>query len=390
MADLVEEFWDLELIESLYPQARRTTPADFRDALHQLFGRRGELLLTGSGRQALRVLFKHLAAGSPRRRVLLSSYNCRVVREAAHQAGLAVDTFDFASARGHIDWLTVTEALTDQHLAVVVPHFFGIPYDFRALLPGAQARGVCVIEDCAHAFGARIAGVPAGLLGDAAVFSFNYDKPMSLAGGGALLLHHPDLRVSRAAVERVLPARWELHQFRQLAGTLRYNRTPRGRRPFIARVGGKLRVPPYAPPRVPAGFGPLRAAVGLWQLERYAAVRAQRDANAQRLLSALGELAWQLPDAVTPAHLKLRVSICAADGVRAAAFCKQHLIAVANSNWPRLIEADGPSPARPWAAQAAATGLEVPVHQNLSAEDLAIIAEAFRGARPPGTDEPAA
>src|SRR5947207_2025695 len=150
MADLVEEFWDLHVIEALYPQRFRTSPNDFRDAFHQLFERRGQLLLTGSARQALRIVLARAAAGSQKRRVLLSSFNCRVVKEAARGARLAIDTFDFATPNGRIEWEGVGRSLTDEHLAIVVPHFFGIPTDFTAVVLAARRKGVLIIEDWAH------------------------------------------------------------------------------------------------------------------------------------------------------------------------------------------------------------------------------------------------
>jgi dTDP-4-amino-4,6-dideoxygalactose transaminase len=383
MADLVEEFWDLPLVEALYRQGPRASPDDFRDALHQRFERRGRLLLAGSARDALRVVLAHLAAGSHKRRVLLSSFNCRVVREAGHRAGLAIDTFDLAAPDGQIDWRAVGASLTAQHLAVVIPHFFGIPADFAALLPFARRHGVMIIEDCAHALGASIAGTTAGLLGDAAVFSFNYDKPISLAGGGALLLNHSALQIDRETVEAPPPDRMELRQFRQMAAMLRYNRTQRERRSLVARVGNRLHVPPYALPRLPTGIGCLRAAAGIWQLERYDEVRSRRDRNARMLNESLGRMSWYVADTVTPAHLKLRVVASQADGAAAVQQCRQHRITIANSNWPRLIEPDGSTSEPINAARAAAFGLEVPIHQNLSRADLEIIASAFVNARAP-------
>jgi hypothetical protein len=63
--------------------------------------------------------------------------------------------------------------------------------------------------------------------------------------------------------------------------------------------------------------------------------------------------------------------------------CRQHRITVANSNWPSLIEPDGPNSARVNASHAATFGLEVPLHQNLSATDLQNIASAFADAKTP-------
>jgi len=383
MKDLVEEFWDLPLVETLHQQGLRKSPDDFRDALHQLLGRRGRLLLTGSARQALRIVLTRAAAGSPKRRVLLAGFNCRVVRDAVRRAGLAVDTFDFATPDGRIDWEAVANRLTGEHLAIVVPHFFGIPTDFTSLLPGARRNGVMIIEDCAHALGAAIAGTTAGLLGDAAVFSFNYDKSISLAGGGALLLNHSAIDIDQDALEAPPPDRVELRQFRQMAAMLRYNRTRRERRPLAAHIGARLHLPPYAPPRLPTGVGSLRAAVGIWQLERYDEVRDHRNRNARILHDSLGHLSWYVAGTVKPAHLKLRVVVSQADGARAVQQCRQHGITIANSNWARLIEPDeaGNEPLN--AARAAAFGLEVPVHQNLSRADLEVIASAFVNAQAP-------
>ena len=375
--DLVEEFWDLEIVEGLYRQCAPAGPNDFRDAFHQLFERRGRLLLTGSARQALRIVLASAASGSHRERVLASSFNCRVVKEAVRSAGLAIDTFDLATPRGQFDWEAIARTFTNQHLAIVVPHFFGIPTDFTAMIPSARRNGVLIVEDCAHTLGAAIGGTPAGLLGDAAVFSFNYDKPISLAGGGALLLNSPAVEIDRATVEVPTAARLELHQFRRLAARLQFGRTRAGRWPLLERIGAKLHVSPYAMPPLPTGIGALRSAVGIWQLERYEAVRRCRDRNAQFLRDSLGQLPWLVATTVTPAHLKLRVTVSPADAAVAVRQCRQQRIVVANSNWPTPITPDGLQDVRVNAYRAATFGLDVPIHQNLSPADLRNIASAF-------------
>jgi len=378
MIDLVEEYWNLEVIERIY-ERKSLVPDDFRDAFHQRFGRRGQLLLMGSGRRALTTLLRAAAHGSTRRRVLLSSFNCRVVREAVAKAGLAVDTFDFSASNGRIDWGAIGETLRDEHLALVVPHFFGIPTDFGAILPAARRKNVLIFEDCAHALGASISGTPAGQMGDAAFFSFNYDKPISLAGGGALLINNPAIKIDKESVEALPPRRLELGQFRKMASTLRYGRKRRERRSLITRIGAKL----HAMPPLPAGIGLLRATVGVWQLERYDEVRKQRDFNARTLSEPLGRLSWHVAKNVSPAYLKLRLMVDPDDAARAVLECRQHGISVANSNWPRLIAATDHERPREFAYRAAVFGLEIPVHQNLSPAHVAQIASAFAAAKAP-------
>jgi dTDP-4-amino-4,6-dideoxygalactose transaminase len=383
LKDLVEEFWSVDLVERLYAERRRVSSGDFRDALHQRFERRGKIVLTGSARQALAVVLRRMAENSPRRKVLMSNFNCRVVRAAALQLGMQVETFDFATANGQVDWEKVGELLGEEHLAVLVPHFFGIPADFRRLMDAARRHQVFVIEDCAHTLGARIGGVTAGQIGDAAIFSFNYDKPISLAGGGALLINDIGLEVDGEAIEVSPPREVELAQFKRTAAALRARRQRRGPPSFIARVATKLGVGPYVAQALPAGIGPLRAAVGIWQLERYDGIRDRRNENARTLMRALAHLSWHVEEGVAPAYLKMRVVVPLADSPAAIEACARRGITVANSNWPRVLDPSTGGGFRSFAQVAAELGVEIPVHQNLSASDLEAIAASFATARSP-------
>ena len=55
----------------------------------------------------------------------------------------------------------------------------------------AHERGLWVIEDCAHALGARWQGRLLGTLGDAAVFSFERSKIITCIHGGMAVVHDP-------------------------------------------------------------------------------------------------------------------------------------------------------------------------------------------------------
>ena len=71
--------------------------------------------------------------------------------------------------------------------AVVIVDIYGQCADYRALLPICQKYGVPVIEDAAEALGASFMGQAAGSFGDFGVLSFNGNKIITSAGGGALL-----------------------------------------------------------------------------------------------------------------------------------------------------------------------------------------------------------
>jgi dTDP-4-amino-4,6-dideoxygalactose transaminase len=62
-----------------------------------------------------------------------------------------------------------------------------------AIVPWAQARGLAVVEDAAHAPGARLAGRPMGTWGDLGCFSFFSNKNMTTGEGGMVTTDHDDL-----------------------------------------------------------------------------------------------------------------------------------------------------------------------------------------------------
>ncbi|MEO6006383.1 MAG: DegT/DnrJ/EryC1/StrS aminotransferase family protein [Opitutus sp.] len=83
---------------------------------------------------------------------------------------------------------TVLRALTPRTKAVMVVHFGGLAVDTRSLRE-ALPRSVAIIEDAAHAFGARFPDdSPVGSSGNATCFSFYANKNLSTGEGGAVAL----------------------------------------------------------------------------------------------------------------------------------------------------------------------------------------------------------
>lgn len=82
--------------------------------------------------------------------------------------------------------------------AVVVVHFQGAAADMLAIEHLAHRRGLFVIEDCAEAPGATFKGRRVGTWSDAAIFSFQHNKPMTAGEGGLVVTR--DLRLYERAV----------------------------------------------------------------------------------------------------------------------------------------------------------------------------------------------
>ena len=87
----------------------------------------------------------------------------------------------------NIDPASVASKITERTKAIIVVHLYGQCCDMDPIMALARARGILVIEDCAHAPGAEYKGRRAGTLGDIGVFSFHQQKNIVTLGEGGML-----------------------------------------------------------------------------------------------------------------------------------------------------------------------------------------------------------
>src|SRR5439155_5831227 len=81
---------------------------------------------------------------------------------------------------------TIRERLTSRTRAVVVVHYGGLPCDLEPVRRLCHERRLALIEDAAHAVGARYRDQPIGGHGNTACFSFYANKNMTTGEGGML------------------------------------------------------------------------------------------------------------------------------------------------------------------------------------------------------------
>jgi dTDP-4-amino-4,6-dideoxygalactose transaminase len=96
---------------------------------------------------------------------------------------------------GNIDPDCIRAAITERTRVILPVHYAGLPCDMAPIWAMARERGIHVIEDAAHAAGARYGGRPIGGSGstDAAAFSFYATKNLTTGEGGMLTCHRPEV-----------------------------------------------------------------------------------------------------------------------------------------------------------------------------------------------------
>lgn len=100
----------------------------------------------------------------------------------------------------NMDMADVERKLSPRTRAIIPVHYSGRPVEMDALKQVSCGRPI--IEDCAHATGARYRGRPAGSLGDIGCFSFQAVKNLAMGDGGALTMDNT------AWCERARRLRW--------------------------------------------------------------------------------------------------------------------------------------------------------------------------------------
>jgi len=114
----------------------------------------------------------------------------------------------------NMDAAAVEAAVTGRTKAIIPVHFAGHPADMEAMMTIARARRLIVIEDAAHAHGARYQDRPAGSLGHLASFSFQSSKNLTSGEGGIITTNDDALAESCRSIQncgRVPDGIWYEH-----------------------------------------------------------------------------------------------------------------------------------------------------------------------------------
>jgi dTDP-4-amino-4,6-dideoxygalactose transaminase len=114
-------------------------------------------------------------------------------------------------------WLSADAAraaLTPRTRAIVTVSYGGAPAGLAEVAALAAEHGVALLEDAAHAVGARLGERAVGTVGDAGAFSFFANKNLPLGEGGMLVVRDPQRRerARRLRAHGLAAGTWERHR----------------------------------------------------------------------------------------------------------------------------------------------------------------------------------
>jgi dTDP-4-amino-4,6-dideoxygalactose transaminase len=152
-----------------------------------------DVIACGSGTSALGLVLTAMGIGEGAE-VVVPSFGCAPLAASVANLGATPVFADVDPHRMVVDPDDVDRRITDRTKAIMPAHMFSVMADMPRLTEIAQRRGVRLVEDSAVAQGAMLRDVPAGLWGEAGVFSFVQVKSFGMPGeGGAVVTRDAEI-----------------------------------------------------------------------------------------------------------------------------------------------------------------------------------------------------
>ncbi|NLU68141.1 DegT/DnrJ/EryC1/StrS family aminotransferase [Streptomyces sp. HNM0574] len=317
--------------------------------------RAADAVLCGSGTSALELVLAAMDIG-PGDEVVVPAFGCAPLAASVVNAG-AVPVFADVDPHTMVaDPADAERRVTPRTKALMPAHMFSVMADMPAFREAARRRGLRLIEDSAVAQGATLDGIPAGLWGEAGVYSFVQVKSCGMPGeGGAVVTG--DAQLARRV--RMLRNHGQ-------DGTQRFLHHEVGRNSRFDELQAAFQLHRFAgfPRRLER-----RAEIAAYYTERFAPLAAQgvlppppgRDGRCYYVYAVLAEQR----DALR-AHLTER-------GVQTHVYYRQPL-----PEQPAFARYAAPDDRWPHARRASERHLALPVHHLLTDTDVEYVADCVR------------
>ncbi|WP_027343062.1 DegT/DnrJ/EryC1/StrS family aminotransferase [Hamadaea tsunoensis] len=149
-------------------------------------------LAVTNGTHALELALEVVGVG-PGDEVIVPAFTFISSSQAAQRLGATAVPVDVDPYTYNISVEAAEKAVTDRTRAIMPVHLAGLFADMDALAKLSADAGVPLVQDAAHAHGARWQGKRVGELGSVAALSFQNGKLMTAGEGGAVLFPDAEL-----------------------------------------------------------------------------------------------------------------------------------------------------------------------------------------------------
>ncbi|PWH17279.1 MAG: hypothetical protein DDG60_02530 [Anaerolineae bacterium] len=132
--------------------------------------------------------------------VIVPAYTFQATASAPMAAGAIPVIVDIDPNNYCLDPRAAEKAITPRTKAILPVHLGHQMADMDAIMALAERHNLVVIEDCAHAHGAKWRGRGAGTIGHFGSFSLQSSKTLTSGEGGILLCRTPELAAKAASI----------------------------------------------------------------------------------------------------------------------------------------------------------------------------------------------
>ena len=162
----------------------------FEDGLREFIDNPNTLAVQ-SGSAALHIALLLLNIG-PGDEVISTPMTSEPTNTTIAITGAKVVWADVDPATGLLDPKSVREKITERTKAIMLVHYAGMVCDMDEFNKISEETGIPIIEDAAHALGAKYQGKIVGSNSRFTCFSFQAIKHMTTVDGGAIAFNNPE------------------------------------------------------------------------------------------------------------------------------------------------------------------------------------------------------
>jgi dTDP-4-amino-4,6-dideoxygalactose transaminase len=166
--------------------------ANFENRFSSKFCDSRSVLAVGSGTDALHLsyLLAGLKAGDE---VIAPVFTCTATNIPLLYIGVKIIFADIDPESLNISVKHVRELINEKTKAIICVHYGGLPCDMDELMKIAAEFKIPIIEDAAHAVGAKYRDQSVGSISDFTMFSFQAIKHITTGDGGLISLKNSEL-----------------------------------------------------------------------------------------------------------------------------------------------------------------------------------------------------